>query len=54
VKLTKRLERKNWIVVNNLLVRHGQDTCKPVQPRCETCILADTCETGQKTNRDSK
>ncbi|MDQ7779716.1 MAG: endonuclease III [Planctomycetota bacterium] len=45
--LERRIERSKWISVNNLLVRHGQETCKPIRPLCGACGLAGICETGR-------
>lgn len=35
--LQKVLPREYWIEINDLLVRFGQNICRPVGPRCETC-----------------
>jgi endonuclease-3 len=32
-----------WILVNDLLIRFGKDLCKPINPRCDECPLADWC-----------
>jgi endonuclease-3 len=32
-----------WPVINLYLVTWGQNTCRPVYPRCRTCVLADLC-----------
>lgn len=46
--LMRRIKMEHWISLNNLLVRHGQETCRPVRPRCEDCDLPDICETGRR------
>ncbi len=33
-----------WWEVNELFVRHGQTTCKPLNPDCPSCDLRDLCE----------
>lgn len=35
--------KRYWIRLNELFVRHGQDTCK-ARPLCETCALKDLCD----------
>lgn len=32
-----------WQYVNELLVRFGQDVCRPVSPKCDVCVLEDLC-----------
>jgi endonuclease-3 len=32
-----------WNKINELFVRFGQNTCRPVSPRCDLCVLNDTC-----------
>jgi endonuclease-3 len=43
-ELQKILPKKYWIDINEFLVRYGQDVCKPQQPRCGECVLADVCK----------
>lgn len=43
LKLREILPKKHWRHINELLVRFGQDTCRPVAPRCSACSLADLC-----------
>jgi len=35
--------RKYWIEANALLVSFGQNTCKPLSPRCSQCGFEATC-----------
>src|SRR4029078_8677946 len=35
--LRKKLPRRYWMVLNDLLVAYGQNLCKPVSPFCSTC-----------------
>ena len=35
--------RELWQYVNELLVRFGQDVCRPVSPKCDVCVLAELC-----------
>jgi endonuclease-3 len=36
--------KRHWIRLNELLVRFGQDVCKPISPFCYSCDIADLCE----------
>ncbi|MCD6227366.1 endonuclease III [Candidatus Micrarchaeota archaeon] len=42
--LRKKLPRKYWKVINSLLVRFGQNICRPVRPKCSECPLKNVCE----------
>jgi endonuclease-3 len=42
-KLREALPKKHWKHINELLVRFGQDVCKPVGPKCGTCPIAELC-----------
>jgi len=37
------LPRPWWIRINETLVRHGQQVCKPISPLCSACPVARTC-----------
>ena len=39
VELTRTVPKKYWLELNELFVRFGQTTCKPVGPRCDICTL---------------
>lgn len=41
--LRKKLPEKYWIDINSLLVTHGQNICKPINPKCEECPIKDYC-----------
>ncbi len=43
IELKKVLPQKYWRHVNILLVKFGQNVCRPVAPRCEICVLNDIC-----------
>lgn len=50
--LRRKLPRRYWIVLNDLLVAYGQNHCKPVSPFCTTCSIAVYCKrVGVKTRR---
>jgi endonuclease III len=42
-ELTRAVPRRYWLDVNDLFVRFGQTTCKPVGPRCDECTLSGSC-----------
>lgn len=41
--LRLRLPKRWWIPVNETLVRHGQQVCKPVSPLCSACPVERAC-----------
>lgn len=43
-ELTRTVPRRYWIELNDLFVRFGQTTCKPIGPRCAECTLTGVCE----------
>jgi endonuclease-3 len=42
-ELRRRLPRRWWIPINDVLVVFGQQHCTPLSPRCSTCPVADAC-----------
>jgi endonuclease-3 len=43
-RLVKQVPRKYWLDLNDLFVRFGQTTCKPIGPKCGACSLSGACE----------
>ena len=41
--LYEKVPKRYWLEVNDLFVRFGQTTCKPIGPRCAICTLKDGC-----------
>ena len=41
--LYQALERKWWPIVNLYLVTWGQNVCRPVYPRCDSCAIVTSC-----------
>jgi endonuclease III len=37
------LPRNHWILINELLVRFGQNICTPISPWCSRCPVYDDC-----------
>lgn len=42
--LRKKLPRRYWLAINDLLVTFGQNLCTPVSPKCSSCPLAKMCD----------
>lgn len=42
-KLREKLPEKYWMDINTLLVTHGQNICKPVNPKCDICPVKNFC-----------
>ena len=38
------LPQKYWIVLNDLLVMHGQNICTPISPKCSICPITEYCK----------
>ncbi|MDR2342997.1 MAG: hypothetical protein LBD86_00520 [Spirochaetaceae bacterium] len=37
------LPLKFWKRINALLVLYGQQVCRPIGPRCQSCVIAKYC-----------
>jgi endonuclease-3 len=46
--LERLTPRKDWYAVNHGFVSFGQETCRAVNPRCNTCPFLKFCPFGQK------
>jgi endonuclease-3 len=42
--LRETVPEEFWIDLNELLVKFGQDICRPIKPRCGECFLRDSCD----------
>ncbi|HWR25194.1 MAG TPA: endonuclease III [Methanosarcina sp.] len=42
-ELKKVFPQKYWRHINLLLVKLGQNICRPISPKCEVCVLNDIC-----------
>jgi endonuclease III len=42
-ELARVLPQRYWLEINDLFVRFGQTTCRPIGPRCDACRLRDDC-----------
>ena len=43
-KLVETVPKRYWLELNELFVRFGQTTCKPIGPRCGECTLRARCK----------
>ena len=43
-ELVRTVPKRYWLELNDLFVRFGQTTCKPIGPHCSSCSLTGTCE----------
>lgn len=41
--LEELIPRKYWIIVNETLVNHGKNICRPIRPRCLECPVSNKC-----------
>jgi endonuclease-3 len=41
--LRESLPSRHWIAINETLVRHGQQVCKPISPLCSACTVSGDC-----------
>lgn len=42
-ELMRIVDRRHWIQINDLLVSHGQNICKPITPLCSKCPITRLC-----------
>jgi len=42
--LRKKLPKKHWSSINDLLVTYGQNICVPVSPKCSICPIYQFCK----------
>jgi endonuclease-3 len=45
--LRRVLPERYWIPINPLLVQHGQNLCRPRNPKCPECPIQAECATGR-------
>ncbi|MAG78463.1 endonuclease III [archaeon] len=44
IKLRENIPKKYWLMLNELLVKHGQQVCRPVSPFCSKCVIREYCK----------
>lgn len=42
--LRRKLPRRHWIELNDLLVAYGQNLCTPISPFCSRCRISSFCD----------
>ncbi len=49
-ELIKIVDKKYWLILNNIFVIYGQNICLPIRPKCQICSLKGICNfyTNQK------
>lgn len=53
-ELTKIVDRKDWLTLNEVFVKYGQLVCKPIGPKCSVCPLNDRCNWYRENHKDQK
>jgi len=49
-ELMKKIPKRYWRFVNDILVSYGKTVCKPINPQCHNCALEKSCpKIGVKT-----
>lgn len=43
IELMRITDRRDWLDLNEVFVKFGQTICKPIGPKCPTCILNSNC-----------
>lgn len=47
-ELVRTVPKRYWLELNDLFVRFGQTTCKPIGPHCSACSLTGVCDYYEK------
>jgi len=53
VQLESWLPKKLWSEINEILVGFGQETCRPIGPKCPTCLALEHCPYGKENMKKS-
>ncbi|HEY4657566.1 MAG TPA: endonuclease III [Candidatus Bathyarchaeia archaeon] len=43
-ELTRIVDKRDWLDLNDVFVKFGQLVCKPIGPKCPVCPLNDRCK----------
>lgn len=43
LSLMEILPKRYWRLFNELLVKFGKEVCRPIRPRCWSCMIKDLC-----------
>lgn len=44
IELSRILDKKYWLKVNDTFVMYGQNICLPIKPNCNLCKLREVCK----------
>jgi len=44
IKLKSKIPHERWNEINSYFVEFGKNVCKPLNPKCEICLLNKKCE----------
>ncbi len=44
MRLMEVVDRRHWLVLNELFVRFGKEICRPIGPKCGICSLTRICK----------
>jgi endonuclease-3 len=44
IALMEAVPKRYWLMLNRVLVNHGQQICNPVSPRCSACEISHLCQ----------
>ena len=50
--LKKMIPKRYWNDVNTLFVKHGQEICKPINPKCDHCPLRSVCSYANQKHKN--
>ena len=53
MELTRIVDKRDWLDLNDVFVKFGQLVCKPIGPKCPICPLNDRCR-WYRTNYKNK
>jgi endonuclease-3 len=54
IVLTKLLDKKYWLEINESFVKFGQTICRPVKPKCNICKLNKICSYFPEMTNESR
>ncbi len=49
MELVRIVDKQDWLPLNDVFVKFGQQVCKPIGPRCPVCPLKDRCKYYKET-----
>ncbi len=49
MELVRLADKRDWLPLNDVFVKFGQQICKPIGPQCPVCSLKDRCKYYRET-----